>query len=88
MQWGMEHAVGMQYAVGVSAKRSTHHLTMREEIGFMTKTCLAWQNSSIFLLSEKNGGENGFMTTYPLSINFKFSLKPEIGCKFMTKRRR
>ena len=24
MQWGMQHAVGTQYAVGVSAKRSTH----------------------------------------------------------------
>ena len=24
MQWGMQCAVGMQYAVGVSAKRSTH----------------------------------------------------------------
>ena len=24
MQWGTQHAVGMQYAVGVSAKRSTH----------------------------------------------------------------
>ena len=23
MQWGMEYAVGMHYAVGVSAKRST-----------------------------------------------------------------
>ena len=29
--------------------------------------------------------KNGFTTTYPLSINFEFSLKPEIGCKFMTK---
>ena len=36
----------------------------------------------------KKPEKNGFMTTYPLSINFKFSLKPEIGCKFMTKRRR
>ena len=36
----------------------------------------------------KNGGENGFTTTYPLSIDLKFSLKPEIGCKFMMKRRR
>ena len=24
MQWGTQYAVGMQYAVGVSAKRSTH----------------------------------------------------------------
>ena len=24
MQWGMQYAVGMQYTVGVSAKRSTH----------------------------------------------------------------
>ena len=24
MQWGRQYAVGMQYAVGVSAKRSTH----------------------------------------------------------------
>ena len=24
MQWGMQYAVGTQYAVGVSAKRSTH----------------------------------------------------------------
>ena len=24
MQWDMQHAVGMQYAVGVSAKWSTH----------------------------------------------------------------
>ena len=24
MQWGTQYAVGMQYAVGVGAKRSTH----------------------------------------------------------------
>ena len=24
MQWGMQYAVGMQYIVGVSVKRSTH----------------------------------------------------------------
>ena len=24
MQWGTQYTVGMQYAVGVSAKRSTH----------------------------------------------------------------
>ena len=24
MQWGIQYTVGMQYAVGVSAKRSTH----------------------------------------------------------------
>ena len=24
MQWGMQYAVGTQYTVGVSAKRSTH----------------------------------------------------------------
>ena len=24
MQWGMQYTVGTQYAVGVSAKRSTH----------------------------------------------------------------
>ena len=24
MQWGMQYAVGMQFTVGVSAKRSTH----------------------------------------------------------------
>ena len=65
-----------------------YHLTTREEIGFTSKTCLAWQNSSIFLLSEKMVEKNGFTTTYPLSINFKFSLKPEIGCKFVTKWRR
>ena len=48
------------------------HLMTREEIGFLGKIFLALWNSSIFLLSEKNGGENGFMTTYPLSINLKF----------------
>ena len=24
MEWGMQYAVGMQYTVGVSTKRSTH----------------------------------------------------------------
>ena len=55
------------------------HLMTREEVGFTRKTCLAWRNSSIFLLSEKNGGEKWFHDNLSLSINFKFSLKPEIG---------
>ena len=28
MQWGMQYTVGMQYVVGVSAKRSTHTVVL------------------------------------------------------------
>ena len=51
------------------------HLTMREEIGFPSKTFLAWWNSSIFLLSEKNGGEKWFHDNLSLVNQFKVFLK-------------
>ena len=51
------------------------HLMTREEVGFMRKTCLAWQNSSIFLLSEKNGGEKWFHDNLSLVNQFQVFLK-------------
>ena len=51
------------------------HLTMREEIRFTSKTCLAWRNSSIFLLSEKNGAEKWFYNNLSLVHQFQVFLK-------------
>ena len=53
----------------------TSYLTTREEIGFPSKNVLAWQNSSIFLLSEKNGGEKQFHDNLSLVNQFKVFLK-------------
>ena len=33
LQWGMQYAVGTQYAVGVSAKRSTHTVYLANKGG-------------------------------------------------------
>ena len=54
---------------------TSKHLTTREEIRFASKTCLAWQNSSIFLLSEKNGGEKWFHDNLSLVNQFLVFLK-------------
>ena len=51
------------------------HLMTREEIRFTSKTCLAWWNSSIFLLSEKNGGEKRFHDNLSLVNQFQVFLK-------------
>ena len=50
-------------------------LTTREEIGFSIKTFLAWQDSSIFLLSEKNDGEKWFHDNLSLVNKFRVFLK-------------
>ena len=48
MQWGTQYAVGMQYAVGVSAKRSTHTVDLAN-MGGGTAYCIPHCVSLTFL---------------------------------------